>query len=217
MVIPFFSYLKIYFMTNQLCLKQQCGRLYKKVLLQLAYYETTAADEKKWIEWSFSFTTKTWLNIQEKVEGVAFADLQEEISFYKTLKPKFVGLIDFFTLLYRSILFQPEDIKEKREYWKRELATCKNFLSKHKSFCRYYEQGETAMDPVYFVQQNNMQPLIFGINENIWHVTTSYSYLLARVISIKKYQRYVLQKINHGIACGCQSTFVITDFLHANN
>src|ERR1044072_370897 len=137
-------------MTNQLSLKQQCGRVYKKVLLQLAYYEATASDEKKWVEWSFGFTIKAWLSIQERVEGVAFADPQEEIIFYKTLKPKFVGLIDFFTLLYRSILFQPEDVKGQREYWKRELATCKNFLSKHKSFCRYYELGETRMDPVYF-------------------------------------------------------------------
>lgn len=204
-------------MTNQLSLKQQCGRLYKKVLLQLAYYETTASDEKKWVEWSFSFTTKAWLSIQERVEGVAFSDPEEEINFYKTLKPKFVGLIDFFTLLYRSILFQPEDIKERREYWKRELATCKNFLSKHRSFCRYYEQGETIMDPVYFVQQNNKQPLIFGINENIWHVITSYSYLLARVISIKKYQAYVTRKIKHGIACNCEFALVTTAFLQASN
>lgn len=204
-------------MTNQLSLKQQCDRLYKKVLLQLAYYETTATDEKKWVEWSFSFTTKAWLSIQERVEGVVFCDPQEEINFYKILKPKFVGLIDFLTLLYRSILFQPEDIKEKREYWKRELATCKIFLSKHKSFCRYHEQGETGMDPVYFVQQNNKQPLIFGINENIWHVITSYSYLLARVISIKKYQRYVTQKIKHGIDCNCKFPLVTTDFLQANN
>lgn len=201
-------------MTNQLCLQHLCGRIYKKVLLQLANYETTAGDEKKWIEWSFGITTKAWLSIQEKIEGYSFTDQQEEISFYKTLKPKFVGLIDFFTLLYRSVLFQPEDIKGKKEYWQRELANCKNFLSKHRSFCRYYEQGETGMDPVYFVQQNNRQPLIFGINENIWHVTTSYSHLLARVISNKKYQRYVMQKIND---CNCQLSLVTTAFLYANN
>jgi hypothetical protein len=182
-------------MTNQLCLQQQCGRLYKKILLQLTYYETTATDEKKWIEWSFSLTIKAWLSIQEKIEGAPFTDQQEEISFYKTLKPKFVGLMDFFTLLYRSVLFQPEDARGKKEYWKRELTTCKNFLSKHKTFCRYYEQGDTGMDPVYFVQQNNQQPLIFGINENRGHVITSYSHLLARVISIKKYQRYIQEKI----------------------
>ena len=182
-------------MTNQLCLQQQCGRLYKKIIQQLAYYESTATDEKRWIEWGFGLTTKAWLSIQEKVEGYQFTDQQEEISFYKTLKPKFVALMDFFTLLYRSVLFQPEDRPGKKEYWKRELTTCKYFLSKHKSFCQYYEQGNTGMDPVYFVQQNNQQALIFGVNENKGHVITSYSHLLARVISIKKYQCYIKEKI----------------------
>jgi hypothetical protein len=169
--------------------------MYRKIVQQLAYYETTATDEKKWIEWSFGLTTKAWLSIQEMIEGYQFTDQQEEISFYKTLKPKFVGLIDFFTLLYKSVLFQPEDAPGKKKYWKRELTTCKKFLSKHKPFCRYYEQGDTGMDPVYFVQQNNQQPLIFGINENNRRVITSYSHLLAQIISVKKYQCYIQQKM----------------------
>jgi hypothetical protein len=182
-------------MTNQLCLQQQCGRLYKKIVQQLAYYEATATDEKKWIEWGFGLTTKAWLSIQEKVEGYEFADRQEEIGFYKTLKPKFVALMDFFTLLYRSVLFQPEDSPGKKEYWERELITCQNFLSKHSAFCRYYEQGSTAMDTIYFLQQNNQQALIFGVNESKGHIISSYSHLLARIISIKKYQRYIFEKI----------------------
>jgi hypothetical protein len=183
-------------MTNQLCLQQQCGRLYKKMLQQLAGYETTAIDEKKWIEWGFGIITRTWLGIQQEADGYLFEDQQEEIGFYKMLKPKFVGLMDYFTQLYKSVLFQPEDTKGKKEYWKEELTMCKNFLSRHRSFCRYYEQGNTAMDHIYFVQINNQQPLIFGINENNWHVITSYSYLLARVIAIKKYHHYILEKLD---------------------
>lgn len=182
-------------MTNQLCFQQQCGRLYKKMLQQLAGYEATATDEKKWIEWGFGIATKTWFHIQDEVDSYQFADQQEEISFYKTLKPKFIGQMHFFTLLYRSVLFQPDDKAGKRKYWQEELKTCSTFLSKYQSFCRYYEQGNTEMDHVYFVQQNNQQPLILGINENRWHVITSYSYLLARVISIKKYERYIQEKI----------------------
>jgi hypothetical protein len=166
---------------------------------QLAGYETTVTDEKKWIEWGFGIATKTWFSIQQEVERYQFADQQEEISFYKTLKPKFIGLMDFFTLLYKSVLFQPDDSQEKKEYWKDELTICKNFLLKHSAFCQYYEQGNTGMDHIYFVQQNNQQPLIFGINENKGYraspVITSYSHLLARVISNTKYQRYLQEKI----------------------
>lgn len=182
-------------MTNQLCLQQQCGRMYKKMVQQLAGYETIASDEKKWVEWGFGIATKTWFRIQEDVESYLFADQEEEISFYKTLKPKFISLMDYFTLLYKSVLFQPEDSPGKKEYWKNELDICKNFLSKHSAFCRYNDEGYTSMDHIYFVQHNNQQPLIFGINENKGHVITSYSHLLARIISVKKYQRYIQKKI----------------------
>lgn len=204
-------------MTNQLCLQQQCGRLYKRILQQLACYESTATDEKKWIEWGFSITTKAWLSIQETVDGYQFTDQQEEIRFYKTLKPKFIALMDFFTLLYRSVLFQPEDAPGKKEYWKSELTTCKNFLVKHKTFCRYYQEGNTTMDSIYFVQQNNQQPLIFGVNENKGKVTRSYSHLLARVISIKNYQRYVSKKLSDEAAGNWQYQVVSTSFLQARN
>lgn len=204
-------------MTKQLCLQQQCDRLYKRIVRQIAYYESSATDEKKRIEWGFSITTKAWLHIQTTVEGYEFTDQLEEISFYKTLKPKFIGLIDFFTLLYRSVLFQPEDTPGKKEYWKSELTTCKNFLSKHKTFCQYYKQGNTTMDLVYFVQQNNQYPFIFGINENKWHTIASYSHLLARVISIQKYQRYVTKKLNNEAAGNLQCPVVSTAFLQAKN
>ncbi|MFL5746532.1 MAG: RteC domain-containing protein [Niastella sp.] len=183
-------------MTNQLCLQQQCGRLYKRMLQQLAGYETTIIDEKKWIEWGFGLTAKTWFGIQQEADNYVFDDQQEEITFFKVLKPRFIALIDYFTLLYKSALFQPLDPDGNLEYWQHERATCKKFLSKHQSFCRYYEQGKTSMDHIYFVQENNHQSIIFGVNENRGNLSTSNSYLLARVLSIKKYYRYILEKIN---------------------
>ena len=183
-------------MKNQLCLQQQWGQLYKKVLQQLAGYEITKIDEKKGIEWAFGIITTTWFGIQQEADGYLFEDLQQEIGFYKVLKPQFIGLMEYFTLLYKSVLFQPDNAPLKKEYWENELAICKNFLSKHRSFCRYYEQGNTSMDHIYFIQENNQQPIVFGINESFWHVITSHSYLLARILAIKKYRRYIGEKIN---------------------
>jgi len=182
-------------MKNQLCLQQHWNRLYKKMLQQLAGYETTITDEKKWIEWGFRITTRTWLGIQQEADSCGFDDQQEEITFYKVVKPRFIAFIDYFTLLYKSVLFQPEDSCGKKEYWKGELAICKNFLLKHQSLCRYYEQGNTTMDHIYFVQETNQQSLIFGINDNKGRAITSYSYLRARVLSIKKYHSYILEKM----------------------
>jgi len=183
-------------MTNQLCLQQQCGRQYNKMLQQLAGYEAAITDEKKWIELGFGIAIKTWFGIQQKADHYVFDDQQEEITFFKVLRPRFIALIDYFTLLYKSALFQPQDEAQNLEYWQHERDICKNFLSRNQSFCRYYEQGKTTLDHIYFVQENNQQSLLFGVSENKGHTTTSYSYLLARILSIKKYYRYILEKIN---------------------
>jgi Fe-S cluster biosynthesis and repair protein YggX len=182
-------------MTNQLSLQQQLRRLYKKMLQQLPGNETMIIDEKKWIEQAFGIANRTWFSIQQEVDSYLFEDQEEEISFYKVLKPRLIGLMDYLTLLYKSVLFQPEESQGKKQYWENELAICNRFLSKYQSFCRYYEQGNTGMDHIYFVQQNNQQPLIFGINESKRHAITSYSYLLARLIAIKKYQHYIRKKM----------------------
>ncbi len=179
-------------MTNQRCLQQPWSRVYKQVLQQLSNYEATQLDEKKWIEWGFGITLKAWFNIQQETDNYVFDDPQEEIAFFKVVQPRFIALIDYFTLLYKSALFQPEDPVATLDYWQHELDTCKHFLLKHHTFCRYYEQGNTTLDAVYFVQKTNQQSLVFGVNGR---KITSYSYLLARVLSVKKYQRYVLKKL----------------------
>lgn len=185
-------------MKKQLCLQQQCSRLYKKLLRQLASSKTAATDEKKWIEWGFGLATKNWFGIQQETDNYVFDDQQEEITFYKVFKPRFEGLMDYFTLLYKSALFQPDDLPSKKEYWYHELDVCKNFLLKHRAFCSYYEEGKTSMDPIYFAQENNQQSLILGAKENNRYCAgsvISYSYLLARVLSVKKYQNYIQGKI----------------------
>lgn len=183
-------------MTNQLCLQQQWSRLYKKMLQQIEDHETIITDEKKWIEWGFRISARTWFGIQQEADNYVFDGQQEEITFYKVVKPRFIALIDYFTLLYKSVLFQPENLQGNLEYWQHERAVCKKILSKYQSFCQYYEQGNTTRDHIYFVQETNQQSLIFGINEIKSRAITSYSFLLARVLSIKKYYRYVLEKIN---------------------
>lgn len=183
-------------MTNQICFHKECGRLYKKILQQLAGYETTSTDEKTLIEWGFRIFTRAWFSILKELDSYQFAGQQEEIIFYKTLKPKFTGHIDYFTLLYKSFLFQQGHEPGEIEYWKNELADCTGFLLKHSAFCRYYKEGDTGMDHIYFVQKNNQEPLIFGINENKCSVVTSYSNLLSRVISITKYRHYLQKKIH---------------------
>ena len=153
------------------------------------------AEEGKWIEQSFCLAMKTWLEMEVLVSDHRFLDQEEEIYFYKSLKPQFLGLIEYFTLLYKSVLFQPDDPMKTVLYWKNELKSCRELISIYNTNCRFYEQHLFGTDLCH-LEQNNRQPLLFGLNVDRLNFTdASYSYLRGRLIAMKKYQKYIQIKL----------------------
>ena len=173
----------------------QCRLTYKRIQQEIQIHESQLPDEMKWIEWGFGATMQAWLNIEKIAEGYQFKNQQEEVCFYKVQKPRFTGLIDYFTLLYKSVLFQPEDYSKWDDYWKRELNTCTECISRFKKACLNYQQQQPDTD-IFFLKQNNQQPLLFGRNVTIFDFNkTSYSCLLGKLVALKKYKKYVQEKI----------------------
>lgn len=164
--------------------------VYQSIEQQIEKGASELADERKWIEWSFGLAMKTWIGIEKMATDHRFSDRDEEIDFYKTLKPGFTGLIEYLTLLYKSVVFQPDDPMEKGAYWKTELKNCWEAMSLYRSGCLYFEQQPDR--DKYFLRQNNQQPLILGLNVSQFNFTSvSYSYLLGRVDAVKRYKKYL--------------------------
>lgn len=181
-------------------LLQQCRLIFSTLQQEIQSRESQSPDEMKWIEWGFGAMMQAWLNIEKITDGYQFMNQQEEVCFYKIQKPRFTGLIDYFTLLYKSVLFQPEDYTKWEDYWKSELNTCIKDISKFKKACLNYKQQQPDND-IYFLKHNNQQPLLFGNNVSIFHFnSTSYSCLLGRLVALKKYKKYIQEKIYNEIS-----------------
>ena len=176
-------------------LLQQCRLTYKRIQQEIQSHESQSPDEMKWIELGFGASMQAWLNIEKITNGYQFINQQEEVCFYKNQKPRFTGLIDYYTLLYKSVLFQPEDYTKRVEYWNNELNTSIAFISKVKKACLNYKQQQADTD-TYFLKHNNQQPLLFGSNASVFDFnSTSFSCLLGRLVALKKYKKYIQEKI----------------------
>jgi len=170
-----------------------------KLIVQEVEKSPVEAEEGKWIERSFGLVMKTWLNIEEMISNYRFVDREEEVYFYKNLKPEFIGLIEYFTLLYKSVVFQPDDCMKMAAYWKHELKSCRELVGIYTSGCQYYEQNLSNLD-IYFLEQNNPQPLVFGLNTSRVNFNdTSYSYLRGRLIAMKRYEAFIKEKLCENI------------------
>jgi hypothetical protein len=183
-------------------LLQQCRLIYKTMQQEIQDCKSQLADEEKWIERGFAITMKAWLSIEKITNDYRFMNQQEEVCFYKTEKPRFTGSIDYFILLYKSVLFQPDDYTNREEYWKSELKNCSELISRFKTTCLNYEQQQPDT-AVHFLQHNNQQPLIFGINVTQF-TSTSYGYLLGRLIAMKKYKKFMQEKISNTALDSCR-------------
>ena len=179
---------------NYSSLIKESSEAYKSIEQQIEK-GSLETDERKWIERSFGLAMKAWLNIEEMASNYRFLNREEEIYFYKNLKPEFIGLIEYFTLLYKSAVFQPDDFMKKAAYWKHELKNCRELIFTYNAGCQYYEQQQSDKD-VYFLEQSNRQPLLFGLNvSRIKFTDTSYSYLRGRLIAMKRYEKYIQSKL----------------------
>lgn len=158
-------------------MKDQCLRLYENMIAELGFRNNPSATDCRWIEDSFHVSFKACTDLQVLADLHSFKDLQEEIWFYKEMKPRFAGHMEYYTLLYMAEVFAPEDSGSRINYYNHELKRSQDFFSKHDSFYKYYKQGHTDLDLTWFVR------------------SSSYVDLAATIIAREKYLEYLSDKL----------------------
>lgn len=159
-------------------MKNQCLQMYENMIAEIGLRRSHTSTNSQWIEDCFQVSLKACNHLQELADTYPFADIQEEIWFYKVMKPQFAGQMEYFTLLYMVEVFAPEDMSQRINYWNHELKKSRDFFSKHESFYQYYKQGHTDLDPTWFVR------------------ASTYSDLAATIIAREKYLDYLKAKIS---------------------
>jgi len=89
------------------------------------------------------------------IEENEFQSPQEEIRFFKDIKPLFSATLLYWHRRYKLELRVP--VRGKgiiRKYWKAELHRLSRFLQQHLGFCGYLRTGETRLDEQYFLRSN---------------------------------------------------------------
>lgn len=92
--------------------------------------------------------------------GISFKNTQEEINFFKNIKPSICGQIKFFKI---QLAYKSEkpfvSIEKQKKYIHKELKILEFKKKKNQSFYRYIKQDQSALDEVYFVRGNEQLAL----------------------------------------------------------
>ncbi|HXJ99686.1 MAG TPA: RteC domain-containing protein [Gelidibacter sp.] len=128
-------------------------------------------------------------------------DDNEEIVFFKTIKPQILGKLIYYNKVFRIETSRPVNVgKMYFNYFSDELQELKQDYKEHSynsEFYRYYRTGRTDYDREFFLL-GKINPHI-GLNSFIFEIDTQFStyydYKVSRIIANELLYNYLLAKI----------------------
>jgi|GEM_PF-1721384 len=93
------------------------------------------------------------------VDERPFSSEEEEVFFFKRIKPRFHCQLLFYQYLYILELHVPLEHKKLRKYLKRKRRLAQQHVEENHRLYEYLLTGQSHMDSLYFTRINNARPL----------------------------------------------------------
>jgi hypothetical protein len=172
------------------------NQLYNSMLRDLEVCKYNQVFDAEVIECCYQVCSNCWYAVKRKLASYEFDTREDEINYFRNIKPKITSEIEYYNLLYHASLFYPPDIRALKRFWMREGERLNKFTNENKDFLHYYRSGLTHKDHLYFVRANNknlesMKCKPFGVNS---FTSTSHDCLIAYFLALEKYTAYVNKK-----------------------
>lgn len=125
-------------------------------------------------------------------------DEQNEIFFFKELKPEILSWLLYFNKIHTIELKKPNGSNEKQqEHYQKELNSLTYFFDRHLDFYQYYRSNSTHFDTCYFVRGKTRLQLCTDSWQFIRDpdFSTGYDYKVAKILANEMLRIYLNQKI----------------------
>lgn len=128
-------------------------QLYEKLKSQLLELESEQLNVMCRAKRSVLLASQTMAELKDWVKANTFPDQDEEIHFFKSVKPKFSALLVYHSEILRIETHRPMG-KDKtvKKYLSKEIAKLKDYAAHNRDFYRYHLTGDTYLDDKYFVR-----------------------------------------------------------------
>jgi|SRR5690606_25464839 len=137
-------------------------------------------------EESMKLTLRSLASLKEFTLSRDFKDLEEEIFFFKELKPKVLSKLIYHNAIYKIETKKPfGGTKIFRKYLLKELVKLKRYFDNNLEFYKYYRTGSTYLDHKYFVRGKYDIKLTLDTYyfESDHTFSTSHDYKVAKIIA----------------------------------
>lgn len=126
-----------------------------------------------------------------------FRDEEEELTFFKEIKPKICYRLIYYRKLYNIEMNRPAGVDKQKEYLSEELNEINKYNIKRLDFIRYYRSGATHLDSLYFLRgktdtEQYLETFYYELDPKF---TTNCDFKVAKILSNDMLLAYLMQEI----------------------
>lgn len=142
-----------------------------------------------------------------------FSDKEEEIDFFKQLKPKFYSKLIYHQKMIEIQSYLPlATLNDIKTYYLNELRKINNYINRYHEFVTYYRSKATSFDEIYFLRKEPESWLLLNFEdyETDLNFTTIYDHKLSKIIALELLSEFIKStvaklEIQHDVSGGQKS------------
>lgn len=126
-----------------------------------------------------------------------FNDEEEEIIFFKEIKPKLCYRLIYYRKVYNIEMNRPAGVEKQKEYLCEKLDEINKYNSKRLDFIRYYRSGSTHLDSLYFLRgktdpEQYLETFYYELDSNF---STNCDFKVAKILANDLLSAYLMNEI----------------------
>ncbi|WP_264550046.1 RteC domain-containing protein [Flavobacterium sp. N2820] len=128
-----------------------------------------------------------------------FETIQEEIKFFKEIKPNIVAKLIFYKEILSLVASLPLDKSKRIKHFEKKLDAINHFYRKNREFIKYIKSHSTHFDELYFTRKKYKDIFLNDCSVIIHDakLCTSHDYLLAEVIAFELLALHIENRIDN--------------------
>jgi hypothetical protein len=163
--------------------------------LYVVSHQTTSESER--LRAAVKLCRKAMSILKRFISSYFFSTIDEEIHFFKEIKPLFYGQYIYYISVYNFQIKKPVGSKDDLSlYIASELDTLKRFFDQNQSFFQYYRMRGSHFDNFYFTRCGLDLCADLEDYQSDEMFSTSHDYKLSKIIANERYQEYLNHQIN---------------------
>lgn len=137
-------------------------KLYKDLIGQLHKMSLSGEDGYELAKQQFHIAETTMIKLKEFISDYSFKTKEEEIRFFKEIKPMFHRELLFYIELIHIESHKPVNIEKEviKSYYRQICDRLQMYLSKQNVMYLYYRTKRTTEDEILFLRENDCVPMV---------------------------------------------------------